>query len=265
MIELTISLCESSFDTIWDPMLADAAERRGEDIEGFLVGSHELVKKQCLMELLHLSYYDVSAARQDYERIVNFGGDPSSKLTAQEAYKFQRLLKSKKKDFRVLSKKLKRSREDCMIHYYNWKATKVAYSSMKKEWKSDWCVVCDDGGEMIICDGCSRAYHLECLDPAPKQIPSGAWYCPKCESPATSAGGSRRRHRPNLEAKPQTLCAPQQARPRGLSSPQKLSPISSPQAFDRGQKGAAASADEPSPIQPNAEASPDPSWFSVII
>jgi hypothetical protein len=144
-----------------------------------------------------------------------------------------------------------------MIHYYNWKATKVAYSSMKKEWKSDWCVVCDDGGEMIICDGCSRSYHLQCLNPPRKQIPSGAWHCPKCESPATPAGGSRRRHRPNLEARPQTLCSPQ-----GLSSQQRLSPFSSPQAFARGQNGAAASAHEPSHIQPKAVAS---SLFSVIV
>jgi hypothetical protein len=151
-----------------------------------------------------------------------------------------------------------------MIHYYNWKATKVAYSSMKKEWKSDWCAVCDDGGEMIICDGCSNAYHLECLDPPPKQIPSGAWHCPKCESPATPAG--RRRHRPNLEARPQTLCSPQQPRPpQGLSSQQRLSPFSSAQAFARGQNSVATSADEPSPIQLKAEAPQDSSRFSVIV
>ena len=45
------------YDTLWDPKLADEAERRGEDIQGFLSGEHELVKKQCLMALLHMFGY----------------------------------------------------------------------------------------------------------------------------------------------------------------------------------------------------------------
>ncbi|KAG8365705.1 hypothetical protein BUALT_Bualt18G0134400 [Buddleja alternifolia] len=42
------------------------------------------------------------------------------------------------------------------------------------------CVVCELGGKLLCCDGCPRTYHLECLDPALKRIPTGKWECPTC-------------------------------------------------------------------------------------
>uniref|UniRef100_A0A3Q2PPA0 Zinc finger PHD-type domain-containing protein n=1 Tax=Fundulus heteroclitus TaxID=8078 RepID=A0A3Q2PPA0_FUNHE len=29
----------------------------------------------------------------------------------------------------------------------------------------DYCEVCQQGGEIILCDTCPRAYHLVCLEP----------------------------------------------------------------------------------------------------
>ncbi|XP_035655124.1 autoimmune regulator [Oncorhynchus keta] len=46
----------------------------------------------------------------------------------------------------------------------------------------DECTVCKDGGELICCDGCPRAYHLTCLDPPLTTIPSGTWRCQSCHS-----------------------------------------------------------------------------------
>ncbi|XP_055721775.1 autoimmune regulator [Salvelinus fontinalis] len=46
----------------------------------------------------------------------------------------------------------------------------------------DECAVCKDGGELICCDGCPRAYHLTCLDPPLTTIPSGTWRCQSCHS-----------------------------------------------------------------------------------
>jgi hypothetical protein len=191
------------YDTIWDPKLADEAERRGENIEGFLSGEHELVKKQCLMELLHMFEYSVSNATMEYERMRRFAGDPTSKLTSGEAQKFEKLLTRKKKDFREMSKKTKRSRTDCMIHYYNWKRSKDLYPTMKKEWKSDYCAMCDDGGDMIVCDACDRAYHFDCLDPPLKQIPTGNWFCPRCVKTSVSV-----QSRINASTRPQPFSPP---------------------------------------------------------
>ncbi|XP_035276809.1 autoimmune regulator [Anguilla anguilla] len=44
----------------------------------------------------------------------------------------------------------------------------------------DECSVCKDGGELICCDGCPRAFHLSCLVPPLTSIPSGTWRCQQC-------------------------------------------------------------------------------------
>ncbi|CAB0003885.1 unnamed protein product [Nesidiocoris tenuis] len=45
----------------------------------------------------------------------------------------------------------------------------------------DYCEVCQQGGEIILCDTCPRAYHLVCLDPELEDTPEGKWSCPHCE------------------------------------------------------------------------------------
>ncbi|MBZ3871431.1 Autoimmune regulator [Sciurus carolinensis] len=44
----------------------------------------------------------------------------------------------------------------------------------------DECAVCRDGGELICCDGCPRAFHLACLSPPLQGVPSGTWRCSCC-------------------------------------------------------------------------------------
>jgi chromodomain-helicase-DNA-binding protein 4 len=46
----------------------------------------------------------------------------------------------------------------------------------------DYCEVCQQGGEIILCDTCPRAYHLVCLEPELEEAPEGKWSCPHCES-----------------------------------------------------------------------------------
>ncbi len=71
-------------------------------------------------------------------------------------------------------------------------------SGIMKEWKdrkeSDpegETIVChgcgkNDDHEMLLCDArfCGRAYHLFCLTPKLKAIPSGDWICPRCDASA---------------------------------------------------------------------------------
>ncbi|GAA6091162.1 chromodomain-helicase-DNA-binding protein 5 isoform X1 [Tachysurus ichikawai] len=45
----------------------------------------------------------------------------------------------------------------------------------------DYCEVCQQGGEIILCDTCPRAYHLVCLEPELEKAPEGRWSCPHCE------------------------------------------------------------------------------------
>ncbi|KAK6046945.1 protein, SNF2 family [Cooperia oncophora] len=45
----------------------------------------------------------------------------------------------------------------------------------------DYCEVCRQGGEIILCDTCPRAYHTVCVDSEMEQAPEGEWSCPHCE------------------------------------------------------------------------------------
>ncbi|XP_048236165.1 uncharacterized protein LOC8269385 isoform X2 [Ricinus communis] len=42
----------------------------------------------------------------------------------------------------------------------------------------DMCAECGDGGDLIFCESCPRAFHLVCL--GLKYVPSDVWHCPNC-------------------------------------------------------------------------------------
>ncbi|RHN75371.1 putative histone acetyltransferase chromatin regulator PHD family [Medicago truncatula] len=44
----------------------------------------------------------------------------------------------------------------------------------------DLCSICQDGGDLLCCDGCPRAFHIDCV-PLPC-IPCGTWYCKYCQT-----------------------------------------------------------------------------------
>uniref|UniRef100_A0A8C6Y4H7 Chromodomain-helicase-DNA-binding protein 4 n=1 Tax=Naja naja TaxID=35670 RepID=A0A8C6Y4H7_NAJNA len=61
--------------------------------------------------------------------------------------------------------------------YYYATATVDGYETDHQ----DYCEVCQQGGEIILCDTCPRAYHMVCLDPDMEKAPEGKWSCPHCE------------------------------------------------------------------------------------
>ncbi|XP_061340321.1 uncharacterized protein LOC133286840, partial [Gastrolobium bilobum] len=74
-----------------------------------------------------------------------------------------------------------RSLLDCMIQlmHKNW-----AREALEKQC-NDMCQgendnfsVCHYGGELILCDKCPSAFHVECL--GLEDIPDGDWFCPSC-------------------------------------------------------------------------------------
>ncbi|KAG7364751.1 PHD-finger domain containing protein [Nitzschia inconspicua] len=55
----------------------------------------------------------------------------------------------------------------------------------QRELEDDWCTYqdgkckfADDEHTLVVCDGCGRAYHLECVEL--DSVPSGQWFCPVC-------------------------------------------------------------------------------------
>ncbi|NWT36533.1 AIRE regulator, partial [Chroicocephalus maculipennis] len=55
----------------------------------------------------------------------------------------------------------------------------------------DECAACGDGGELICCDGCPRAFHLACLVPPLPRVPSGMWRCGSCVASVAEPGRPR--------------------------------------------------------------------------
>ncbi|KAB0373887.1 hypothetical protein FD755_014143 [Muntiacus reevesi] len=77
----------------------------------------------------------------------------------------------------------------------------------------DECAACRDGGELLCCDGCPRAFHLACLTPPLSEIPSGTWRCSSCVQGTTAQRDVPRAEQP----RPQELPAESPAFP-GLRS-----------------------------------------------
>ncbi|XP_047090413.1 uncharacterized protein LOC124702324 [Lolium rigidum] len=44
----------------------------------------------------------------------------------------------------------------------------------------DLCSICSDGGELLLCDTCPRAFHRECVGLS--SVPRGTWCCRYCEA-----------------------------------------------------------------------------------
>ncbi|XP_071722899.1 uncharacterized protein, partial [Rutidosis leptorrhynchoides] len=44
----------------------------------------------------------------------------------------------------------------------------------------DKCITCADGRNLLLCDGCPRAFHKDCASQS--NIPHGDWYCQYCQS-----------------------------------------------------------------------------------
>ncbi|XP_051143474.1 uncharacterized protein LOC127259898 [Andrographis paniculata] len=44
----------------------------------------------------------------------------------------------------------------------------------------DLCFTCQDGGELLCCDNCPRAFHIECVGLS--CVPEGKWYCKYCRN-----------------------------------------------------------------------------------
>ncbi|XP_070222911.1 autoimmune regulator isoform X1 [Bos mutus] len=66
----------------------------------------------------------------------------------------------------------------------------------------DECAACRDGGELLCCDGCPRAFHLACLTPPLSEIPSGTWRCSNCVQGTTAQRDLPRAEQPRPQELP---------------------------------------------------------------
>ncbi|XP_062233952.1 uncharacterized protein LOC133931156 isoform X2 [Phragmites australis] len=52
--------------------------------------------------------------------------------------------------------------------------------NMSNRQSDDLCSICSDGGQLLLCDACPRAFHRECVSLS--AIPKGTWCCRYCEN-----------------------------------------------------------------------------------
>ena len=98
-----------------------------------------------------------------------------------------------RKCFAAVCEVMNISMETCLIYYYKVFKNSTDYRLMKTifddeqyektarfETNLDVCAICDDGGELVICDECDGEYHLRCMRPPLKVVPVGRWECDEC-------------------------------------------------------------------------------------
>lgn len=151
----------------------------------------DLTSKSLLMEALHRSNYSVGNAITEFVTLYRQSKETSIQLSLNDIQQAEDLFKKSKKDFQGIAKTLERSVSSVLVQYYRWKACNEngCYTKLKEElnegFDSDYCALCDDGGELIVCDHCQKAYHLTCLRPPLTKVPEDDWYCTECmKSPA---------------------------------------------------------------------------------
>lgn len=161
----------SEGNVIWDPVQAEEAIKRGEDIEAFLRKGKELPVSTLLMEALHNTGYNTTSAMSEFiktskldKRLDHVAVEMPDAERTELAGMFRKET-SNKKDFAAIAKATGYSMEKVLVQYYRWKGEmREKYYSCKlarlKSIESDYCCVCDDGGTLIVCDLCKKSYHV---------------------------------------------------------------------------------------------------------
>ncbi|GAQ87364.1 PHD finger family protein [Klebsormidium nitens] len=57
------------------------------------------------------------------------------------------------------------------------------------EAEAEECAECGDGGNLILCDGCPKGYHPECVRLS--AVPKGDWFCGSCDKPRIAAAKAK--------------------------------------------------------------------------
>ncbi|KAK1411800.1 hypothetical protein QVD17_32573 [Tagetes erecta] len=65
------------------------------------------------------------------------------------------------------------------LHEYAVSLKKNEKRKCSVKYNDDLCRVCSDGGDLLLCDGCPRSFHQECVGES--RIPHGKWYCRYCQ------------------------------------------------------------------------------------
>ena len=155
--------------------------------DDFLSQGKEFSATMLLVEALHKAGYDPEKALKVFYRLHSSQTRDTSVewRTAEEEAAFVKFCKTEDhKDLQLATRTLGVSVERFLVQWARWKSSNpVAYLKIKRKRKAspDECVVCKDGGNLLVCETCHRTYHLKCHRPPLREIPEGEWSCSRCQ------------------------------------------------------------------------------------
>ena len=184
---------DALYDQIWDAVMSVKARNRGENIDQY-IGSLQSYQKARGMCILHKCAYSVLSTKQhechNNQKMVMLPSSSAATMLEGEPLSiiersvFNNALHEYRKQWTKIANVVGTSSNRCLIHYYSTYKSgddRSLYLREKTLWEqSDECVVCQDGGELICCDGCINAYHLSCINPPLEELPTGQWFCYEC-------------------------------------------------------------------------------------
>ncbi|KAI1301466.1 Chromodomain-helicase-DNA-binding protein Mi-2 -like protein [Halotydeus destructor] len=103
--------------------------------------------------------------------------DEEFEAALEEAHNIKEAIKAEKKKAKSSKKSKKKKKTKLTASFPGAGSDNEGYETDHQ----DYCEVCQQGGEIILCDTCPRAYHLVCLEPELEEAPEGKWSCPHCE------------------------------------------------------------------------------------
>lgn len=171
-------------EVIWDPERA-AAEGDGK-LEELLLKDAELRIRMKLLEAAHQSGYKGEDAVRKFTPLDQLAGEQSVEWDENEQKIFDELIMEQpglSKKWGTIAAVMGRSQETVLVHYYRWKGGQKNLAELHKRQRHqepDYCDVCDDGGTLIVCEICRKAFHLGCLRPPLLHVPAEQWYCEHC-------------------------------------------------------------------------------------
>ena len=184
----------ADYDQIWSRSRAEKAASQGENIERY-INSLKPFQKAHGMMTLHQSNYKVHKAEEIFDSnnetdtINSHSLLEGTPLSHNERIIFNEAIDEHDKQWHKIAKSVGTTPSRCLVHYYShykWGDERDRYLQNKKRWEqSDYCEICDDGGDLLCCDGCSKAYHMDCI--RLPELPEGDWYCPECQTTKITA------------------------------------------------------------------------------
>nr|GMD14086.1 increased DNA methylation 1 [Ipomoea batatas] len=113
------------------------------------------IKCNCCQNVYSLSNFEIHAGSTNHRPSANiFLEDGRSLLKCQLEMKHKSSVKNSKTEPRMVQGSHNLNRNDHI------------------------CSICQDGGDLILCDRCPSSFHTSCL--GMKVIPDGDWFCPSC-------------------------------------------------------------------------------------